>query len=73
MFTIDGTCKKSIYASDLKWEFVVQCGNRVCQIKLCMEMELLEHNMRMKNTKLLGIPEISLKSSWVDIFAEFEG
>lgn len=36
-------------------------------------MELLEHNLRMKNIKLLGIPEISLKSSWVDISAEFEG
>lgn len=36
-------------------------------------MELLEHNLRMKNIKLLGISEISPQSSWLDIFAEFEG
>lgn len=30
-------------------------------------MELLEHNLRMKSIKLLGILEISLRSSWVDI------
>lgn len=38
----------------------------------CLKMERLEHNLRMRNIKLLRIPEISLKSSWVDIFAEFE-
>lgn len=66
MFTVNGAWKESPYISDLKREFVL-CGNRVCQRKLYVKMELLEHNLRMKSIKLLRIPEMSLKSSWVDI------